>query len=517
VAKHRILVELGQGGMAHVYLAVAQGPGDFHKLVVLKALRPELAQDATFRDMAVSEARIAARLNHPNVVQTYEILNDEGRPVIVMEFLEGQSLSTVLARAREGTFPLDIRLRVLADALTGLHHAHELSDFDGLPFGLVHRDFTPQNIFVGYDGHVKVLDFGIAKTLASANETRTGTIKGKVRYMAPEQIVGTQPLDRRADIFSAGMVLWQLSTGELPWSDQADITIINRIINGELPSINDIAPDVPKDVARIFVKATEHERGDRYATAADMVADIEQVLASLDSRVGARDIGAVVLDNFGEARAAMKKTVSNIDDETAAPIAVPQLRPPTPSQRTIAERAGGRRWSLWWSLGVAAIGVAGAAVLLFGRRERDHGPSAVATPADPAMTASSVPETASAAPSPRDHALVEIRVRAIPSSAVLFFDDERLAGNPAVITRTADESLHTVRAEARGYATRAVQIGVDNGVDLVLTLDRAPNVRARPPTPRTAPPARSSEASPDCTPPFYIDEHGFKKFKPECI
>src|SRR5882672_1439401 len=154
LGKHTILVELGRGGMADVYLAVARGPADFHKLVVLKRLRADLAQDPSFREMALGEARIAARLNHPNVVQTYEVLSDGERPVIVMEYLEGQSLSSVLGRVRDGMFSIALRLRVLADALAGLHHAHQLTDFDGQAFGLVHRDFTPYNIFLGYDGHV---------------------------------------------------------------------------------------------------------------------------------------------------------------------------------------------------------------------------------------------------------------------------------------------------------------------------------------------------------------------------
>jgi serine/threonine protein kinase len=310
LAKHRVLLELGQGGMSNVYLAVARGPADFHKLVVLKVLRADLAQDEAFRTMALAEAKIAARLNHPNVVQTYEVLNEDERPVIVMEYLEGQSLSSVLAQTGDGTFTLAMALQVLVDALSGLHHAHELSDYDGKPFGLVHRDFTPQNIFLGYDGHVKIIDFGIARTaLAHGDETRAGTIKGKVRYMSPEQILGTPAVDRRADIFAAGMVLWQLTAGELPWKDASEIAIINHVINNELPSMPVLAPGVPAEIPRICSKAILFDREKRYATAAEMAADLENVLSKMNPRVLPRDVGRVVCEHFREARASTKRSV----------------------------------------------------------------------------------------------------------------------------------------------------------------------------------------------------------------
>src|SRR6476646_8776840 len=141
--KYRVLVELGQGGTANVYLAVARGPSGFSKLVVLKALKKNLANDPDFRNMFLSEARLAARLNHPNVVQTYEVAEDQGQPVIVMEYLEGQPLSNIIVRGRGGGFPLAMHLRTIADSLAGLHNAHELVDFDGTPLGVVHRDMTP--------------------------------------------------------------------------------------------------------------------------------------------------------------------------------------------------------------------------------------------------------------------------------------------------------------------------------------------------------------------------------------
>ncbi|HEY5453383.1 MAG TPA: serine/threonine-protein kinase, partial [Polyangia bacterium] len=216
VGKYRIVMPLGQGGTADVYLAVADGPSGFTKLVVVKVLRKSLASDADFRLMFVSEARLAARLHHPNIVQTNEVIEVDGASVLVMEYLDGQPLSQVIVRGKQGAFTLAMQLRVLVDALAGLHAAHELADFDGTPLGVVHRDVSPHNLFVTLEGHAKVLDFGIAKLERSLVETEVGTVKGKLRYMAPEQIASDK-LDRRADIYAAGVILWEALTGERMW------------------------------------------------------------------------------------------------------------------------------------------------------------------------------------------------------------------------------------------------------------------------------------------------------------
>jgi serine/threonine-protein kinase len=549
LARHRILVELGQGGMSNVYLAVARGPGDFHKLVVLKVLRADLAHDATFREMALREARIAARLNHPNVVQTYEVLNEGERPVIVMEYLEGQPLSNVLARSTAETFNLPLRLRVLADALAGLHHAHELSDYDGTGFGLVHRDFTPQNVFVGYDGHVKVLDFGIAKTAAAQQDSRTGTLQGKVRYMAPEQIVGSPPLDRRADVYAAGMMLWELVAGSSPWKDEAEITIINRVINGELPKLRSVAPDAPEELERICTKATQFDRDARYATAAEVESALEQVLENLDARILTKDIGRVVTQGFADVRAATKHVIeeqlAKPDRENDPPALLPA--PILPFRLSVAARLVGdqrprKRW-IWVGAMFAGVGLASVAAATLGRPRvpPETATPATAPPASATDDPSASPEgerraaggSASSSPDPRSPSdplsssvpdpaprEVEIRLRAVPASAGLFWDDQRLASNPATITHAADGTVHTVRAEARSFVARRVQIVVDKGADLLLTLDRVPAqtatlATAGASTARTA--QTASAPAPDCTPPYYIDSQGIKKFKPRCI
>jgi serine/threonine protein kinase len=183
------ILELGRGGMADVKLAVARGPAGFNKLLVVKTLLANIEEDPDFVAMFLDEARLAARLNHPNVVVVNEVGEQEGRYFLAMEYLDGQPLQRVLARAakRGEAFPRALWLRILCDALSGLHYAHELKEFDGTKLNVVHRDVTPENVFITYDGVVKLVDFGIAKAVGRTVETKMGVVKGKIGYLSPEQ------------------------------------------------------------------------------------------------------------------------------------------------------------------------------------------------------------------------------------------------------------------------------------------------------------------------------------------
>jgi tRNA A-37 threonylcarbamoyl transferase component Bud32 len=316
--KYRYVLPLGQGGTADVYLAVADGPAGFQKLVVLKVLKQSLAADCDFRTMLLGEARLAARLQHPNIVQTYEVIDDDGGPpTIVMEFLDGQPLSNVIVRGRQQGFSLAMQVRVLCDALAGLHAAHEAVDFDGTPLGVVHRDVSPHNLFVTVEGQTKVLDFGIAKLQRSSPwvesvETDVGTVKGKLRYMAPEQIAGGK-LDRRADIYAAGVVLWEALAGERMWKGSSEAEIRRRVQAGELPSAGELAraagAEVPAALDRICRRALARSPDDRQATALGLAEELEAALPALGPPVSAREIGALVARLFEDARAETRRAI----------------------------------------------------------------------------------------------------------------------------------------------------------------------------------------------------------------
>ena len=300
--KYTLLAELGRGGMANVYLAVARGPSGFNKLVVLKCLRSDLSDDAELIALFLEEARVSARLNHPHVVQAYEVGEHAGRPVIVMEYLEGQTLASLVERATPGgRLPLSLHLRILVDALEGLHHAHELTDYAGKRLDLVHRDVSPQNIFVTFDGQVKVLDFGIAKIVNSRSQTSTGVLKGKVHYMAPEQML-CLPVDRRADLYAAGVMAWQAATGQRMWKDVTDLQVMTLVTNEGAPLPRTVNPAVSPALEAIIMKALARNPDDRYATALEFAAELESFMEDTGTGVSNRGLATLMRELFEDVR-----------------------------------------------------------------------------------------------------------------------------------------------------------------------------------------------------------------------
>jgi serine/threonine protein kinase len=311
--RYTVLAELGQGGMAEVYLAVSRGLGGFSKLLVLKRLRSELALDETMATMFLDEARLAARLNHLNIVQTYEIGRIGERFFMSMEYLEGQPLTRIIRRGRvpsagpfdakkPGSVPLPLALRIMADVCAGLHYAHELKDFDGTPLHVVHRDVSPHNVFVTYDGHVKLVDFGIALANTRTTETETGVLKGKVAYMPPEQAQGVA-VDRRADIFSAGVVLYEMISGERLWALRGDVDVLRDLLNGQVPNVSfDRFPSVSPDVARVVARALAAKPDDRYPTALQMRQDLVKCMDALATPVSIDDISERMTTIFAKER-----------------------------------------------------------------------------------------------------------------------------------------------------------------------------------------------------------------------
>jgi serine/threonine-protein kinase len=282
----RFLCRLGQGGMAEIHLASASPPGP--PLVVVKRMHQHHAEDPATVRMFLDEARLALCLLHPNIVRSERLGMFEGRHGIVMEFLEGQPLHHVLQRAyaNEGSLRLDTIVQIAIATLDGLHYAHELRDVVGNHLGLVHRDVSPQNLFVTYDGAVKLLDFGIAKNSMQEGRTRTGLLKGKLSYMAPEQARGGE-LDRRADIWSLGVVLWEAVTGSrLFKGDNEAATLQQLTANDEVPAPSSRRQDLPAELEAILTRALQRRPEDRYPTAAAMRDDLETWLNSREPEPG---------------------------------------------------------------------------------------------------------------------------------------------------------------------------------------------------------------------------------------
>ena len=295
--------------MGNVYLAALCGPAGFHKLLAVKELKPELADDESYVAMFLEEARLAARLVHPNIVQLNEVSSDGDRHYMAMEYLDGRSLSRIMRRfARDGGFPIAAHLRVIGDALLGLHYAHELRGFTGEPFGIVHRDVSPLNVMITFDGQVKLLDFGIAKAHDSAVETKAGVLKGRVAYMAPEQACGDE-LDRRADIFAVGVMLWEAAAGRRLRPHMSDVEILSRILRDDAPRLRDVVPGVPAELDAMCARAMARDPADRYPTAAALLEDLEAHLGRRDDRMTMRQIGEAASVLFADERYKMNQVI----------------------------------------------------------------------------------------------------------------------------------------------------------------------------------------------------------------
>jgi serine/threonine-protein kinase len=275
--KYELVSRLAAGGMAEIFLARTKGIQGFEKYLVIKRILGHRTQDPEFVRMFLDEARVAATLDHPNIVQIYDVGHVDNEYFIAMEYLRGHNLIEIVrAGAKLGYAkpPLEHVVSMLTQSCAGLHYAHEKRDFEGRSLEIVHRDVTPQNIVVSFDGSVKVVDFGIAKAATREVETLAGTLKGKIGYMSPEQCRGAN-VDRRSDIFAVGIILFELTTGKRLYHERSDFDTLKKIIEGPVPSPRDLLPFYPAFLNAIVVRCLQKNPDDRYQTARDLHADLD--------------------------------------------------------------------------------------------------------------------------------------------------------------------------------------------------------------------------------------------------
>jgi len=537
IGKYRIIARLGTGGMATVFLCVAAGPVGFTKLLVLKLLRPELADDDDFLAMFVDEARLAARLNHANVVQTYEVGFEDGHHFLAMDYLDGQPLYALLRRqSREGQpMPVDVHVHILAETLAGLHYAHTLTDFDGSPLDVVHRDVSPQNVFITYDGQVKLVDFGIAKAAGAATVTQSGVFKGKVSYMAPEQ-AQSKTVDARADVFSVGVMLWEALAGRRFAKGESQTAVLAQRMQGTEPRIRDVVPDVDPELAEICDRAMALEPDSRFVSAQHMRDALEGYLQRSSRRVGAREVGDVICEQFAEERAKIRtiideqmkqmqrESMQGVPVPTLEPwvhavdhtpsvtgrAAIPVAHPPLPESATSpgtlvgsnvsnAPPARGVPTTLVVGIFAAVVSVIGIgiAVLFVGR------PDDESTPPEAPATSTPTPET------------VAVEIHFEPASAEAKLDGVTLAHNPFVAQVPRDGSTHTLEVTAPDHVTQSTMLSYERDIDLTITLEKAApaattsSTTATPPPPKVGGPLPGPKPSPPPTEdkkPLGIDE-----------
>ena len=289
IGRYALCEKIASGGMASVYLGKLAGEVGFTRTVAVKRLHAHLASDPEFATMFLDEARLAAHIRHPNVVPTLDVVSVHGELFLVMEYVEGESLAQLrhLAAAEGKRIPIPIAVSILSGALQGLHAAHEARNDRGEPIGIVHRDVSPHNVIVGTDGVARVLDFGVAKAIGKLHSTRQGEVKGKLRYMAPEQLMRGGSVDRLVDIFAASTVLWETLTGKTLFDGEVDGLIVRQILDMPIqpPSLHNA--DVPPELDDIVLRGLERDTRRRFSTAAQMSAALEEaVVAATPRKVG---------------------------------------------------------------------------------------------------------------------------------------------------------------------------------------------------------------------------------------
>ncbi len=326
LGEYTLLCGLAQGGMATIYVARKEGVAGFERLVAIKICHPHLREDEEFVSMFFDEARLAARIHHPNVVPTLDVHCAEDL-YLVMDYVEGGSLADLLrlARRRGDLLPIGVVVRVMIDTLAGLHAAHELCDGDGAWMRLVHRDVSPHNVLVGVDGVGRITDFGIAFAAARSTVTQAGRLKGKLSYMSPEQVRG-EPVTRRSDVFAAGTVLWEALTGRPLFRRGEEAATIHAVLVEEIRPPSSFARGVPAALDRVVMKALERDPEARHATAAEFADALERLPIA---RATAPEVAQCVETALGPAIRERRKVIRSASDAGShrAPSAAPLLPP----------------------------------------------------------------------------------------------------------------------------------------------------------------------------------------------
>ncbi len=453
---------LGAGGTASVYLAREATDEGQGRLVGLKVIHDHLIEEADFVRMFIDEANLVRRMSHPNVVRVYEFGQEGESLYLAMEYLHGQPLSRLFERlAEQGQrLPFDLVMWIGARAADGLHHAHQLLGDDGQPLGVIHRDVSPQNVFVTYAGEVKLIDFGIAKAQGRLAKTTLGRIKGKFSYMAPEQVLGNA-FDQRADLFALGATLYELTVGVRLFAGDDQTETLQKLLFEKIPDPAEQAPDVPLELSSIIRKALAPEPEDRYRTAAEISRDLDAVLATRGMPNGQPALARVMTTIFAQDMRDRSKAIERlrgfpgagdqvarsssvrITDEVGTPGGVASV--PTGARRRT------RTAVLWAIGGVVALGMVVVTGAVWFRTDE---PAPVVVPA---------------------RVTLDIKVRP-PVEATITVGDHVVEGNSTRTSVDRGDGTVEVSVEAEGYETAKVEVVADRDQLVVVPLVRVPPV-----------------------------------------
>ncbi len=560
VGRYALHGAIAAGGMATVHFGRLLGPVGFSRTVAIKRLHAQYAADPEFVSMFLDEARLAARIRHPNVVPTLDVVAIEGELFLVMEYVAGESLAK-LTRSQQGRRPsMRIISSVMAGTLHGLHAAHEATDERGQPLGIVHRDVSPQNILVGTDGIPKILDFGVAKAAGRTQHTREGQIKGKLSYMPPEQLRGGN-VTRAADVYAAGIVLWEVITGERLFGGDNEGVVITRILEGRVkPPSQVLAGDMKttmtdralrdlESLDRVVMRALDMNPDNRYATAQEMAIELERTVqpgTAFEVSEWVQAVARDVLHNRAAKVSEIESSTSAVDNEKAMAFA-PRASQSGPQLPTAAASGTGS------GTGSARPSMSGFGAAGFGSTARIS--------VDPPVTQPSTISVSTGA-----HNLDQVRQRRTIAGAALSLvllmlaliagvSAWKIRSRSAADTAPADSAALAQTGQTSptgapantglvntGVTSGGLDLDLDAGATSVVTAPATPGTvvpanvpvaiiprngngggisRPQPihtaqPTSVVPPPASAKVADP-CTPPYYYDAKGVKHYKEQCI
>jgi len=504
--RYELLGELATGGMATVYLGRMRRPMGFARLVAIKCMHPQYAKDPSFATMFVDEARLTARLRHPNIVPTLDIVADGGHLLIVMEYVEGESLSGLLKLVREANdrIPVVVACAIIHDLLLGLHEAHEAKDDDGQPLSIIHRDVSPQNVVIGLDGLARVLDFGVAKARSRVHHSNEGEIKGKIPYMPPEQLFG-EGVDHRVDIYGAGVLFWEALTGKRLFDGGNEEILVKRIDEGAMTPPSALATGISPELDAIVMRALSKTADGRFSTALEMAEAISKLVplpprteisAWIKRFAKARAVPATAMgsssdlatDERGHAdsivKALERKTI--ITRPSLAPVSASQ--PPGAMAMAIeAQRPKSSRLAMFF--GIAAFALAG---VVAGRAMRAE--NAFAAPSHHGVNASTATTAPVAAPADTSTAIANAKA--------------------TTVAPTETAAIPTDAPKAKKTAAIAIKSAKNAAKNAAEIASPAKDSAAAAPATTTA---TDSSKPASCRLPYVVDAEGHRHYKVECL
>lgn len=466
IGRYALFEPFAAGGMATVHLGRLLGPIGFSRTVAIKRLHPGLADDPSFSTMMMDEARLSARVRHPNVVATLDVVSEGSELLVVMEYVHGDSLARLARKVhtQQQRLPIGVAVRIVAATLHGLHAAHESTTERGAPLNLVHRDVSPQNILVGFDGETRVADFGVAKATGRLQTTRKGEIKGKLSYMAPEQLRG-EGVDRRADIYSASVVLWELLAGQRLFAQANEALTMAAILSRtSVVAPSHHVPGLPPALDAIVMKGLAARAEDRFATAEEMALELEEAVPLPH----AHEVGGWAREIAGDWVESRERRLRDVESLTGV-----MKTATSPTQAASGARTSSRRRLAWGALvAFAALGSSGLIYAAVARTPSARANAATVSSASSPSVAASVTVEAAATKTAGSVPAVSVDSAAIPTSSAI------VASSPPPTLRRPNAAPSHGRAKRAGGA--------------------------------------KSQAH-DCDPLFTVDSSGIKVPKPGCI